>query len=525
VGIVALGITAALHAGFALLNADPIGHDSSFHPMWLEMFSASFAQGELYPRWLTGTYAGFGSPTFYFYPPLTYGLGSLLSLIGFGNDGNTLFNVIHLIASLLSFATAWMMLKAFGRSRIETFAGSLLYAFSPYVFIDVFARSALSEHLALAWLPLLFLGAHSLLSCKYFQGWTITSVAIALLVLTSIPATCCAIIGVMAYAISSGRISLSCVGFGSLSAITAAAISAIYLMPAIGMSWLIQADRYKSTSEFNALSALFIDSPLAITVSIGVAAVLLIACLLMLRERHDMNSTSKPWIILLALVVFLHLPIITDWLYEYVQPFKLIRYSWRFTMIAMLGITILITRDLKKHRIAFAGLAILSCFFYASYGYNHVLPGERTPARILDRDAPEYITRFVQRDDSSLIEYLRQEQNSAVITGVDLNANARVTPKGISADVTSDGGWARLHQFYWPLWNVQFNAKAVQTRSDSNGMLEVLLPAGEASLEATMGTSAIERTSAIISIVAILGFALVQSVRRVRRRKKVGLPI
>jgi hypothetical protein len=328
-------------------------------------------------------------------------------------------------------------------------------------------------------------------------------------------------IGVMAYAIGSGRITRSCFGVGMLSVLAAAAMTAMYLMPAIGMSWLIRTDQYRATSELNALSALFIDSPLSITVSIGVAIVLLIACILVIRESRSINSSTKPWIILLTLAVILQLPMVSDWLYEYVQPFKLIRYSWRFTMIAMLGIVVLVSRDMLKHRIVFASLALLSLLLYASYGYNHVLPGEQTPARILDRDAPEYVTRFVQRDDSSLIAFLRQEQNSAVVTGVaGLNENARVTPNGLSADVSSDGGWARLHQFYWPLWNVTFNGQAVQTRSDSKGMLEVLLPAGEGSLEATMGTSAIERSSAMISIVSILLFALVQVVQLVRRKRK-----
>jgi hypothetical protein len=244
-----------------------------------------------------------------------------------------------------------------------------------------------------------------------------------------------------------------------------------------------------------------------------------------IRERRNINSSTRPWIILLTLAVILQLPIVSDWLYEYVQPFKLIRYSWRFTMIAMLGIVVLVSRDILKHRIAFASLALLSLLLYASYGYNHVLPAEQTPARILDRDAPEYVTRFVQRDDSSLIEFLRQEQHSAVITGVTgLNTRAMVTSTGVSADVSSSGSWARLHQFYWPLWNVTFNGQAVQTRSDSNGMLEVLLPAGEGSLEATMGTSAMERTSAIISMASLVAFAIVQLVRLIRRKKKMGLP-
>ncbi|MDJ0636402.1 MAG: hypothetical protein QNJ34_24710 [Xenococcaceae cyanobacterium MO_188.B29] len=53
--------------------------DMRWHITWLQHFSKQLAEGILYPRWLAGTNYGYGSPTFVFYPPLVYYLGSLIN--------------------------------------------------------------------------------------------------------------------------------------------------------------------------------------------------------------------------------------------------------------------------------------------------------------------------------------------------------------------------------------------------------------------------------------------------------------
>ena len=56
--------------------------DMRWHITWLQHFSKQLAEGIWYPRWLAGTNYGYGSPTFVFYPPLVYYLGSLLKISG-----------------------------------------------------------------------------------------------------------------------------------------------------------------------------------------------------------------------------------------------------------------------------------------------------------------------------------------------------------------------------------------------------------------------------------------------------------
>src|SRR5258708_34242921 len=58
-----------------------VGHDASVHLNWLEQFPKLFRDGNLYPRWMPDSFWHFGSPAFYFYPPLTYWCAGFISYI------------------------------------------------------------------------------------------------------------------------------------------------------------------------------------------------------------------------------------------------------------------------------------------------------------------------------------------------------------------------------------------------------------------------------------------------------------
>ncbi|OKH22034.1 hypothetical protein NIES593_13955 [Hydrococcus rivularis NIES-593] len=69
--------------------------DLKWHIPWLQHFSKQLAEGIWYPRWLAGTNYGYGSPTFVFYAPLVYYIGSLLKFSGF-NTENTIIALFSL---------------------------------------------------------------------------------------------------------------------------------------------------------------------------------------------------------------------------------------------------------------------------------------------------------------------------------------------------------------------------------------------------------------------------------------------
>ena len=50
----------------------------SYDLNWAAQFGALVRAGDPYPRWLPGSFGGLGSPTFYFYPPLSFWVAALV---------------------------------------------------------------------------------------------------------------------------------------------------------------------------------------------------------------------------------------------------------------------------------------------------------------------------------------------------------------------------------------------------------------------------------------------------------------
>jgi uncharacterized membrane protein len=75
-------------------------NDIKYHITWLQHFSKQISEGILYPRWLAGDNYGYGSPTFVFYPPLVYYVGSILKIFGLNVEQTitTLFSIAIFLA-------------------------------------------------------------------------------------------------------------------------------------------------------------------------------------------------------------------------------------------------------------------------------------------------------------------------------------------------------------------------------------------------------------------------------------------
>jgi uncharacterized membrane protein len=154
-----IGVAAAIQIVHGL-TLPIVGDDAMFHLNWLDQFSQLRTKGVDYPRWLTHSYGGFGSPTFYFYPPLPYFLGSFLS--GLTDNMATLYQIVALIATALSAWSCYYYLRVLRLGTQHSIAGALFYAVAPYRFVDLYARNALGEHFSFIFLPLL-LGSVELL--------------------------------------------------------------------------------------------------------------------------------------------------------------------------------------------------------------------------------------------------------------------------------------------------------------------------------------------------------------------------
>lgn len=158
--------------------------DMKLHIIWLQHFSKQFGEGILYPRWLAGTNYGYGSPTFVFYPPLVYYLGSLIKFSGVSIENNLI------ILYSLSLFLAGFNFYLFGHNRwgvIAAFVGALAYMTAPYLAFNLYWVSSLSVAFAIAWIPLgWWLTDKSLVQAKWRIGVAIFWMILALTHLPSL---------------------------------------------------------------------------------------------------------------------------------------------------------------------------------------------------------------------------------------------------------------------------------------------------------------------------------------------------
>jgi hypothetical protein len=158
---------AALLVVPCFVHGIPPGNDATTHVNYQRHFSEQFWHGEMYPRWLTESNKGFGSPIFFLQYPLPYWITALLRpVLSFapdaGREAKELGISIFLILAAAGMAARFWFCRFTG-PVVSTLA-AIAYLALPYILEQgVYVRAAIGELCAYIWMPLL-LGLCELLS-------------------------------------------------------------------------------------------------------------------------------------------------------------------------------------------------------------------------------------------------------------------------------------------------------------------------------------------------------------------------
>src|ERR1044071_7923108 len=131
------------------------GHSARKDLARLVEFDAAIRAGDFLPAWSPDLYAGYGSPIFQFYAPLSYYATEVPVLMGCNYA--TAFKVTWLL-TLFASGLAMYHLASTYLSSWAACLGSVFYMVAPYRLVDIFIRHALAEHCAFIWLPLIVWG-------------------------------------------------------------------------------------------------------------------------------------------------------------------------------------------------------------------------------------------------------------------------------------------------------------------------------------------------------------------------------
>ncbi|CAN5615116.1 hypothetical protein BH10PSE14_BH10PSE14_31510 [soil metagenome] len=139
----------------ALIMGDAINGDIPVHVRWQAQFAELVWSGTPYPRWLPDMNQGFGSPAFFFYPPLIQWLGALFQplLPGSGHAASRLVLAVWVI-SAAGGVGCWRWLCALRLAPHSAIFGGLVFLLMPYrCFVDVYQRGALAELAGMCVMP------------------------------------------------------------------------------------------------------------------------------------------------------------------------------------------------------------------------------------------------------------------------------------------------------------------------------------------------------------------------------------
>ena len=128
------------------------GHDWAFHLSRIEGMSVSLAVGQFPVKLVGHVFNGYGEMSGFFYPNLFFHIPAALHLIGMSiiSAYNFFCVLINLATVLISW---WSFSKFFDSIKIGAVTAMIYSGFS-YRLIDIYSRSAISEALAMVFLPL-----------------------------------------------------------------------------------------------------------------------------------------------------------------------------------------------------------------------------------------------------------------------------------------------------------------------------------------------------------------------------------
>ncbi|MDP4221028.1 MAG: 6-pyruvoyl-tetrahydropterin synthase-related protein [Bacteroidota bacterium] len=494
-----LSVGAAIVLQFVMPLGFPIvGHDAPIHLNWLEQFPKLFREGNLYPRWMPESFWGFGSPAFYFYPPLAYWCASIISFI-FPNNPVAIYQTLGLLATIASVGTCYIYLRLIAPSKRSALVGALVYGVLPYRLLDLYLRNALGEHVAFVFLPLIFWSIEIALgNSKNPKRQVVLSVMISTIgwggmLLSNIPSSVIAIYSTMVYAVmrAYSRKNFLRLIFPALGSVIGVMVAAIYLLPAAEFSNAIMMSHLWDLQSSNGNSGYALIDVMHGKYRffyIGLITTLISGGWLAYRfyrtsKNSGVGSIVSVFFILVLIGTIFQIPFLLHPLWGILPGSRLIQFTYRLDILVVLASAVFIA--LFFDRLAESKWLILASSFVTlgiAGGYFVTMNGNTWKNQVAEGhiDAPEYIARGASNDASRAIGDFRLHANDPLIDPDSPSFHFHLyseTPKAVRFTIDRPPGTTSiaLHRMHFPTVELSSNKDEVLMFSDSMGRSCALL--------------------------------------------------
>jgi hypothetical protein len=164
-------------------------HDAPHSIFYLVEFDQTLRDGYLWPRWAPDFAFGYGYPLFNIYAPLAIYAAEILHLLGLGFEAAV--KVVYALATMGAGLTMYLFVhhlpapgegQVFGRKA--GLLAAVVYMYVPFHLVEIFVRSAYSEFVALALLPLVLYAFTQLVSAPSLRRLALAGLVYGVLALT-----------------------------------------------------------------------------------------------------------------------------------------------------------------------------------------------------------------------------------------------------------------------------------------------------------------------------------------------------
>jgi len=517
-GIVCLLALVALALNWKMIREGLFfsSHDIRNHIAWLQHFSKQLSEGIWYPRWLAGTNFGYGSPTFVFYPPLVYYIGSALKLIGLNTEE------AMIVLFIFPFFAAGLGFYIYGYSRwgrIASLIGALAYMTAPYITLNVSVRGALAETWSLIWIPVgLWLTDKAISHSK----WRVAlAVFFTVFALTHVPNLLVCTISWLLYTLCfllnhswkavAKNVTYVMIGLG---------IASPYLLPAIIEKSLVKTDLTRKVS--GGFSANFIGIKLSekgsfvqdyirpiFIYELLVSLLCLSIILFLSRQQRGRTKQAFCWMFFLLILSFLMNYHSTP-IWQASPTLQMIQFPWRLLGLFSLGEAILC--GIAVHRISQSQtpqkqffLLIIIALIIGNIIFCHRLywdkPTFHNPGR--DVSSKEFIqvqkalydpytdklidlNEFrpsLKNHDSIPSPVIGQPPVSLVSGKASIQINQWASYNRVFNVIVEETATIKVRTYNYPAWHLYINKKPHPISVSSDGTIELTLQPGFSAVE------------------------------------------
>lgn len=528
-GLVYLGALSAVCIFIVLPFFYPInGHDGWIHLNWLDQFTQEFRNADFYPRWMPNSFYGYGSSSFYFYPPLTYWVSSIFSYLT--TDPATLYYLVTSISVFISGICFYKYVTFIGFNKKPSQVASLLFVLSSYRIIDVYLRNAFTEQFAILFIPLILLSIEYLARADkqyYYKAILLGSCSWAALALTNIPTTVIMIYCTLIYAPI--RLGLSRrLSIVLLQGVIGVLLAALYIIPSYELQefiktehlWLVVRSlgfRFEILTDFDDHRGIVFNSVIIIHLILGSACAFVIGAYIRKESSKHTKNIAMSLLGIILFVLAIQLASSKE-LLDFLPLMKYIQLTFRLDILLVfaLPVTYLIFENKKPVLAQYFAVILISFAIATALGGFQTIKDNPT-VDILSRgnaDVPEYVTTFAAntpQDIQDMFEIFAEDSEVTfeIVSGDEghsikvIERNATQTRFSVSS---IDTVTIIIKRQFFPLWKLHNEAgQEYMLTTDKTARMYAKLSPGVHNYTLSLKKSSAERTGEIISLLTLAG--------------------